>query len=114
MSCHYHFEQYANSKRIGKTWDEIDQEADACAECQLDRIWQAAHFQWNETIDPFQPAGQHITLTCINHPDKFWTTKNIGYIGARSIFYHSPLGEECPCPLSDLRVARTMREEVSA
>ena len=31
--------------------------------------------------------GQHIALTCKNHPDLRWSTKNIEYIGARHIFF---------------------------
>jgi hypothetical protein len=55
-------------------------------------------------IDPAQPWGQHIDLTCRNHTDLRWSTKNIDYIGARSIFYHGH-GPECDCPASDLVVA---------
>jgi hypothetical protein len=29
----------------------------------------------------------HVTLVCKNHPAKHWHTKNIDYIGARSIFF---------------------------
>lgn len=31
--------------------------------------------------------GAHIALTCRNHPNLRWTTKNIGRIGARTIFF---------------------------
>lgn len=52
--------------------------------------------------------GRHIALTCKNHPDKRWSTKNIGYIGARTIFYNlsvePDMGEECSCSTSDLLV----------
>ena len=52
------------------------------------------------------PYGQHIALTCANHPDKRWSTKNIMPIGSRSIFYNLAdvpgMGAECDCPLSDL------------
>lgn len=49
----------------------------------------------------------HITLRCRNHPEKTWSTKNLGYsIGARHIFYNLSndpnMGPECACPLSDL------------
>ena len=54
-------------------------------------------FQW----------GQHIELYCINHPEKRWSTKNIGFIGARSIFYNlhdiPNMGPECECSCRDLR-----------
>lgn len=33
------------------------------------------------------PYGQHIPLTCENHPELRWHTKNISPIGARSIFF---------------------------
>lgn len=57
------------------------------------------------------PYGRHIALTCKNHPDKRWSTKNIGHIGARTIFYDSQ-GEECSCPASDLRVVPTEGPDV--
>lgn len=51
--------------------------------------------------------GEHIPLTCINHPTKLWTTKNIQHIGARRIFYNlsnvQGMGPECDCPASCLR-----------
>ena len=40
--------------------------------------------------------GQHIDLTCKNHPELFWSTKNISHIGARTIFFD--LGRECKDP----------------
>jgi hypothetical protein len=51
------------------------------------------------------PYGQHIMLTCKNHPNLRWSTKNIDYIGARHIFFDLDRkcnGYECPCPASDL------------
>lgn len=71
---------------------------------------------WNNKLDPKKAEGQHIPLTCKNHPEKRWSTKNIGQHNpetgqlslARSLFYnlfHDPeMGPECPCPISDLRV----------
>ena len=47
--------------------------------------------------------GQHIALTCKNHPDLRWSTKNIEYIGARHIFFLGK-GIECDCPARDLHV----------
>ena len=48
----------------------------------------------------------HIYLSCKNHPEKRWNTKNIDFIGARSIFYnlwYDPnMGPECPCSIKDL------------
>ena len=52
------------------------------------------------------PYGQHIELTCKNHPEKRWSTKNIDSIGSRTILYNlgydPKMGPECTCPLSDL------------
>jgi hypothetical protein len=52
------------------------------------------------------PRGQHIYFRCAKHPEKRWNTKNIGYIGARTIFYNlfnDPLmGPECDCPITDM------------
>lgn len=51
--------------------------------------------------------GQHIELTCVNHPTKVWSTKNIQHIGARNIFYNlnniAGMGEECDCPVHCLK-----------
>lgn len=45
----------------------------------------------------------HRTLTCVNHPQQRWFTKN-PY--DRSIFYMPSAGDptECRCPADDLRV----------
>ena len=52
--------------------------------------------------------GKHIDLYCVNHPEKRWSTKNIGSIGSRNIYYNlgcvQGVGPECSCPGSDLRV----------
>lgn len=53
--------------------------------------------------------GYHsVTLTCVNHSDMRWSTKNIGYIGARTIYYElgndSITEPECPCSINDLIV----------
>lgn len=59
----------------------------------------------NCTICKNHPYGEHIVLKCANHPEKKWTTKNIGYIGARSFFYVGPvikMGNECNCPIEAL------------
>jgi hypothetical protein len=78
---------------------------DACAACQRSREARAEYIQQHETIDPTQPYGVHISLRCKNHPDLRWSTKNISYIGARSVFYQEGLsGPECPCLMSDLEV----------
>ena len=54
-------------------------------------------------LTPKAPYGQHIALTCKNHPHLRWSTKNIAPIGARSIFYQSA-EPECSCSGSDLEV----------
>lgn len=53
------------------------------------------------------PHGQHIDLTCKNHPELRWSTKNIAPIGCRSLFFNldcdPAMGfQECACPLADL------------
>lgn len=62
-------------------------------------------YPWTDgVIDPnVDPTGK-VTLTCRNHPALRWRTKNIGWIGARSIFFDgNPFdGSECDCPASDL------------
>lgn len=50
------------------------------------------------------PYGQHIALTCKNHPNLRWSTKNIAPIGARNIFFSSWPEPECSCSGSDLIV----------
>jgi hypothetical protein len=54
----------------------------------------------------------HIGLTCKNHPNLTWSTKNISHIGARSIFFFGAKAEdgkdrdrfvaECDCSGRDL------------
>lgn len=51
-------------------------------------------------IDDRYEYGRHIPLTCKNHPELRWSTKNIGNIGQRSIF---AITNECACSLADLR-----------
>jgi hypothetical protein len=64
-------------------------------------------------INPSAEYGEHINLTCVNHPGLRWSTKNIAPIGCRSIFWwpeldanHTPVHQECTCPASDLIPAR--------
>ena len=58
----------------------------------------------NHTITTTRPYGEHITLTCLHHTNLRWHTKNIDYIGARTIFFDwaTTGGVECSCPTSDL------------
>ena len=51
--------------------------------------------------------GEHISLTCVNHPHLRWSTKNIAPIGCRTLFFPSAMDVdstdvECDCPLRDL------------
>jgi len=53
------------------------------------------------------PYGRHITLTCVNHPALEWSTKNIGSIGQRTVFFDLRgvcTDDECDCAARDLRV----------
>lgn len=55
-------------------------------------------------IDPARAEqGNMVPLTCVNHPELRWSTKNIAPIGCRRIFFDSQ-AIECSCPASDLRV----------
>jgi hypothetical protein len=96
LMCHKHFE-----KRGRMQW-----EVDKCEDCQRANKENAERIQRTQTIDPNQPYGQHIALTCKNHPDLRWSTKNIDFLGARSIFYFSEDKPECACPFSDLIVVK--------
>lgn len=63
--------------------------------------------QHDNRITTHAEYGQHIVLTCVNHPDKRWSTKNIAPLGCRKIFYNlhniPDMGPECYCPLHALR-----------
>ena len=60
-----------------------------------------------KTICSCREYGEHISLICVNHPNRSWSTKNIAPIGARTIFYHNWLDPnmelECRCPIEQLR-----------
>jgi hypothetical protein len=59
-------------------------------------------------------TDEMVTMTCVNHPEGKWTTKNpyerhIHWLGWRHedgvMFSHPEFGyNECPCPFRDLRV----------
>lgn len=60
------------------------------------------------------PYGAHIQLTCANHPELGWSTKNIGSQNADRIFlartlFFDPDGTsahpECRCHMKDLRLS---------
>lgn len=59
-----------------------------------------------DTITDKQPYGAMVELTCRNHPDLSWHTKNISPIGCRKTFYDlmhvSATPIECDCSLHDL------------
>lgn len=87
---------------------------------------------YEDRIDRTRTRGEHIPLTCKNHPELRWSTKNIGaqrengeVILARNIFFfgmateanpsgemfpkdengnYLPFPKECPCSGKDLRV----------
>ncbi len=54
----------------------------------------------------WQVYGQHIPLTCKNHPKLRWNTKNIYPIGCRTIFFNCVYqvagARECDCTARDL------------
>lgn len=60
----------------------------------------------DDRIVDYAVYGVHIPLKCKNHLNKRWWTKNILYIGARSLFYNlhrvTGMGSECNCPITDL------------
>lgn len=58
-----------------------------------------AYAQKDGRIVPWAVYGEHISLRCRNHPDLRWSTKNIQYIGARSIFFNlmNECGSSCVC-----------------
>lgn len=63
----------------------------------------------SKSIDDSQEYGSMIALTCKNHPELTWRTKNIDYIGARTIFFHlsENLYQECDCHVRELIVKPT-------
>lgn len=67
----------------------------ACPDCQATQLAERERIQRECTIDPNYEYGSHIALTCLDHPELRWSTKNIDYIGARSIFFNG--GDECDC-----------------
>jgi hypothetical protein len=96
--CHEHFNR-------DRSLPFTNADKAACEGCQTAEANHRAQVQRDCTIDPTQPYGQHIGLTCKNHPDLRWSTKNIDYIGARSIFYNTHFHAECDCSTRDLVVA---------
>jgi hypothetical protein len=77
-----------------------------CEACQAAQRKDYEDSQRRETIVPSMPYGRHIALTCTDHPEMRWHTKNIGFIGARSIFWGGlDPADECPCSWDRLVVA---------
>jgi hypothetical protein len=83
-------------------------------------------YPWSngDTIEGAKKDSSSVSLTCKNHPDLRWNTKNIMYIGARSIFFFGRYKEgeiacetwedgsyvrECECPFGDLVIAPESR-----
>ncbi len=60
----------------------------------------------SDRIVDFEPYGRHIQLKCKVHTNKRWSTKNIQYIGARTIYYNlqgiEGMGPECSCSINEL------------
>jgi hypothetical protein len=104
--CHFHFDACRLDWHSRPSQLDVDQ----CPACILANELEAARVQRECTIDPDQPYGEHIALTCRNHPELTWTTKNIDFIGARSIFFASgrtaPYPDECSCSARDLIVVK--------
>jgi hypothetical protein len=97
LVCRFHF-----NNRTGSMADVA-----ACVYCQEIQRLDREKTQREDTIDPDQEWGAHIALTCRNHPDLRWSTKNISYIGARSIFFSDhDLSKECDCSARDLVVVK--------
>jgi hypothetical protein len=92
LMCTKHFAQG------DATWAEVDN----CIDCEQADIKDFLHTQQCFTIDPDVMYGRHIPLTCKNHPQLFWHTKNIGPIGCRHIYFASPSEVECDCSVRDL------------
>lgn len=42
---------------------------------------------WDDRIDKNVDRGSKISVTCSAHPTKRWVTKNIDFIGARTVWY---------------------------
>lgn len=91
--------------------DAFDAECDACEACTTARAAWFERIQRTQTIDPDQPYGEHILLKCAKHPWLRWHTKNIDFIGARTLFFKGSVNpdeapEECPCSTSFLEVVK--------
>lgn len=84
--CHEHFEYFGGPGR-DLDYDQRKAIHDTCADCMEAERVQREYVQQKCTIDPTQPYGEHILLTCAEHPELRWSTKNIDFIGARSIFF---------------------------
>lgn len=52
-------------------------------------------YMGDDRITDRAPRGQHIGLRCKHHHDAKYSTKNIGFIGARSVFHSD--GPDCDC-----------------
>lgn len=91
--CHTHFEML----RIDR--ERSEREQPDCQDCIQAKQDAKDRVQIENTIDPKQEYGKHIGLICMTCGAAY-NTKNIDYIGARTIF-----GADCGHPVSDLRVA---------
>lgn len=84
------------------TWEEKEASSAICPDCLAARRQDADRIQRTQTIDPASEWGQHIPLKCRNHPEFSWHTKNIDFIGARSIFFNQWPQPECSCSIHEL------------
>lgn len=85
-------------------FDALREDEANCPDCIAERQANEDRLQANNTIDPRYRYGAHIDLTCRLHPHLTWNTKNIDYIGARTIFFRGwDKGlTECQCSLRHL------------
>ncbi len=68
---------------------------------------------FDDRIDKTIERDDNVVLTCVNHPELRWVTKNLGsFVGARGIHFRGTGSyaslfegvEECPCSRDDLRI----------
>jgi hypothetical protein len=66
--------------------------------------------EYDDRIDQTVERTDKVMLTCVNHPDLRWMTKNISHIGARSIFFRGSVTDERPAwPFGSLDLVKLTR-----
>jgi hypothetical protein len=98
--CHGHFEMRRTEGRSATHAEQV-----LCPDCTKAQLDYNAEIQRVHTIDPSREYGVHILVQCKNHPEHTYSTKNIDYIGARSIFPQFD-GPDCDCSGNDLIVVK--------